>query len=94
MKAAYPVVLTKGESHIVAYVPDFRINTEGSDLADALEMARDAIGITGVDIEDAGEPIPAPSAVEEVAAAYPQATVTQVEVDFAAYRRKNGLPPT
>ena len=45
MKKAYPVILSQGEKFIVAYVPDFEINTQGTDVADAIEMARDAIGV-------------------------------------------------
>ena len=41
MKAAYPIVMTKGKESIIVYVPDFNINTEGADYADAMEMARD-----------------------------------------------------
>ena len=52
MKAAYPVILSKGVDYIVVYVPDFNINTQGVDYADAIEMARDAIGIMGIDMED------------------------------------------
>ncbi len=91
MKAAYPIVLTRGESYIVVYVPDFNINTEGADVADAMEMARDAIGLVGIDMEDDKEPIPAPSALADVAAAHPEATVTLVDVDFTEYRRKNDM---
>lgn len=38
----------------VVYVPDFNINTEGDTLTEAIEMARDAIGAVGIDIEDDG----------------------------------------
>ena len=48
MKAAYPIVLSKGKQYIVVYVPDFNISTQGKDEADAMEMARDAIGLTGI----------------------------------------------
>ncbi len=34
----------------MAYVPDFEINTQGTDAADAIEMARDAIGVVSIDI--------------------------------------------
>ena len=37
MKKAYPVILTKGKKFILAYVPDFEINTQGEDVADAIE---------------------------------------------------------
>ncbi len=48
MKAAYPIVMTKGKEYIVVYVPDFNINTQGVSYADAMEMARDAIGLVGL----------------------------------------------
>ena len=68
MKKAYPVILSQGEKFIVAYVPDFEINTQGADIADAIEMARDAIGVVGIDMEDDGESLPEPTAVSAVKA--------------------------
>ena len=50
MKAAYPIVMSKGAERIVVYIPDFNINTQGEDYADAMEMARDAIGLMGIDM--------------------------------------------
>ena len=91
MKAAYPIVLTKGEKFIVVYVPDFDINTQGEDIADAMEMARDAIGLMGIDMEDDGEALPSPSELEAVSAAHPNDTVTLVDIDFSEYRRKNDM---
>ena len=41
MKAAYPIVMSQGAEYIIVYVPDFDINTQGTDYADAIEMARD-----------------------------------------------------
>ena len=35
-------------------VPDLEILTEGLGMADAVEMARDAIGLKGITLEDAG----------------------------------------
>lgn len=90
MKAAYPIVMSKGAEHIVVFVPDFNINTQGTDYADAMEMARDAIGIMGIDMEDEKEPIPRPSDVSEVAK-QDEDVVTLVDVDFAEYRRKNDM---
>ena len=90
MKNAYPVVLTKGETHIVVYVPDFNINTQGKDYADAIEMARDAIGLMGIDIEDEKETIPAPSDLSSVKKGADD-IVTLVDVDFAEYRRQNDI---
>lgn len=91
MKNAYPIVLTQGESFTVVHVPDFDIGTQGVDFADAMEMARDAIGIVGIDMEDDGESIPAASDIAAVRASYPDAVVTLVDVDFAEYRRRNDM---
>ena len=90
MKNAYPIVLTQGEKRVIVFVPDFSINTEGTDVADAIEMARDAIGLVGIDMEDDGEKLPNPSPMQTVQKAYP-GIVTLVDVDFTEYRRRNDL---
>lgn len=91
MKQAYPVILTQGEKFIVAYIPDFEINTQGENIADAIEMARDAIGIVGIDMEDDEEVLPEPTTVSEIKTESPTDIVTLVDVDFGEYRRKNDL---
>lgn len=91
MKKVYPIVLSQGKEKIVVYIPDFNINTQGSDIADAMEMARDAIGIMGIDMEDEGEILPEGSSFSEMKDAYSDDVVTLVDVDFAEYRRKNDL---
>ncbi len=91
MKTAYPVVLSQGKTHIVVFIPDFNINTQGKDTADAIEMARDAIGLMGIDMEDEKEALPAPTALHDVAREKESDVVTLVDVDFAEYRRKNDM---
>lgn len=91
MKRAYPVVLSQGKELIVVYVPDFEINTQGVDIADAIEMARDAIGVIGIDMEDDGETLPKPSSFTEVKTNSAADIVTLVDVDFGEYRRKNDM---
>ena len=91
MKAAYPVVMSEGEKFIVVFVPDFNINTQGKDYVDAIEMARDAIGLMGIDMEDEKEPIPKPSKLADITAEHPRQIVTLVDVDFTEYRRKNDM---
>lgn len=91
MKAAYPIVMSKGAKYIVVYIPDFNINTQGKDHAEAMEMARDAIGVMGIDMEDEKESLPSPSDVAAVAKEYKNDVVTLVDVDFAEYRRKNDV---
>lgn len=91
MKTAYPIILKEGsKNNYIVFIPDFNINTEGADIATAIEMARDAIGILGIDIEDDSENLPKPSKLEKIKAEY-QGIVTLVDVDFEAYRKKNDL---
>ncbi len=89
MKAVYPIILTPTKSGYVVFVPDLDINTEGADLADAIEMARDAIGIWGISEEDAGRKIPQASGTMPHPAE--SEIVTLVDIDFTAYRRANDL---
>jgi len=89
MKAVYPIVLSQGKEHIIVYVPDFQINTQGKNMADAMEMARDAIGLMGIDMEDEREALPAPTALAATQAENREQTVTLVDVDFTEYRRRN-----
>ena len=92
MKNAYPIVMTQGKEFIVVFVPDFNINTQGKDIPDAIEMARDAIGLMGIDMQDDGETLPEASNIADVqAVADPGSIVSLVDVDFAEYRRKNDM---
>lgn len=91
MKKAYPIILSQGEKFIIVYVPDFEINTQGENIANAIEMARDAIGVVGIDMEDDGESLPEPTVISEVKTDLKTDVVTYVDVDFSEYRRKNDL---
>ena len=92
MKSAYPIIMTQGKEFIVVFIPDFDINTQGRNVPEAIEMARDAIGIMGIDMQDDGEALPEASSVSSVQAAAPDgAIVSLVDVDFAEYRRKNDM---
>lgn len=61
MKQAYPTFIVQKDQTYLVYVPDMDIYTEGSSLADAIEMARDAIGLKGIDMEDDKKMFPEPS---------------------------------
>ncbi len=91
MKKAYPVILSQGKKFIVVHIPDFGIDTQGKDITDAIEMARDAIGVVGIDMEDDGEVLPEPSDVSKVKSDLEEDIVTLVDVDFGEYRRKNDM---
>ena len=89
MKTVFPIILTPADVGYVVTIPDLNINTEGSSVADAIEMARDAIGLWGICEEDAGREIPKastdnpPHKSDEI--------VTLVDIDFSAYRRAHDL---
>jgi predicted RNase H-like HicB family nuclease len=86
MNAVYPVIFTKTERGYVAHVPDMDIDTQGKDLGEAIYMARDAIGMMGMDMRDDGKDLPAPSDITSIT---PGAGdfVSVVDIDFEAYRR-------
>jgi predicted RNase H-like HicB family nuclease len=90
MKKAYPVVFTKLEDGYAAYVPDMDIDTQGNDLAEAIEMARDAIGIMGIDMEDDKKELPVPSTPGNIKHKAEE-IISMVDIDFTAYRRKNDM---
>jgi predicted RNase H-like HicB family nuclease len=87
VKIAYPVIISQGQKFLIASVPDCDIDTQGTSIVDAIEMARDAISIWCVGQQDAGRDLPEPS---ELTAIKHDAgdTVTLVDVDVDAYRRK------
>ena len=92
MKKAYPIVMTQGKEFIVVFVPDFNINTQGKDVPEAIEMARDAIGLIGVDMQDDGEKLPEASSIGIAQKGAPDnAIVSLVDVDFEEYRKKNDM---
>ena len=88
MKYAYPIVITPAGNDYVVYVPDLDINTQGVSVADAMEMARDAIGMWGCYEQDEKRPIPQPGTTKNVKAKA-EDIVTLVDVDFDEYRRRH-----
>lgn len=101
MKRVYPTFIVdtkdKSEHMFLVCVPDMDIFTEGGSLADAIEMARDAIGLAGISMEDNKDEIPMPSsrdmAYEKVKkdteiVDFSKGILTYVDVDFSEYRKK------
>lgn len=101
MKQVYPTFILNtndnSEHQFLVCVPDLDILTEGNSFADAIEMARDAIGVTGISLEDNNEKLPIPSkqneAIEKVKQYsedidFSRGVLTYVDVDFTEYRRK------
>lgn len=94
MKGVYPVLFTKTNSNILIEVPDFEILTEGKDMNDAINMARDAIELKCVSLEDAKENIPESSDIGFINvdngtfSGEGKTVVSLVDVDSSEYRRK------
>lgn len=93
MTYVYPVILTPAEtgdqSGFSVYVPDLEINTQGCNLAEAITMARDAIGIKGICEQDLGNAIPLPSTSEPPHEE--NELVSWVDIDFDRYRKLNDM---
>lgn len=86
-KNAYPIVISKeADGFYYVEIPDFNIATQGKDIADSMEMARDAIGLMGIDFIDDGKEIPQPNSTPIKPSK--NDIVTLVDVDFGEYRKK------
>ena len=94
MKAVYPVIFTQTENVILAEVPDLEILTEGKEIAEAITMARDAIGLKVISMEDDGMELPKPTDLLKIDvekgtfAAEGISYVSIVDVDTTEYRKK------
>lgn len=94
MKRMYPVIFTQTEECILVEIPDLGILTEGKDLEDAIEMARDSISITIVSIEDSKKAIPKSSKMAEINIAHStfshlgDSFLSLVDADVDEYRKK------
>lgn len=97
MKKAYPTLISEHEGIYLVYVPDWNIYTEGMDIPNAIYMARDAIGLKGIDYENDKKDFPAVSSLDDALALarentdifdYSQGIMTLVDVDFTEYRKK------
>ena len=94
VKSVYPVFLTQTNTIVLVEVPDLEILTEGKDIPDAIEMARDAIELKCVSLEDEGINLPKPSDISTLnvnAGTFTEegkTIVSLVDVDPAVYRKK------
>ena len=90
MKQAYPVIITKDKDFFVASIPDFETGTQGESLAEAIEMARDAIGMCGCYMQDEKKDIPIPTDIGNVTKEASD-ILTFVDIDFDEYRKKHEM---
>lgn len=85
MRKVYPIVLTKDSFGYLVTIPDFNMNTQGKDLAEAIFMARDAIGLMGIDMEEEGKELPEATEAKKI---NENDIITLVDIDFTEYRKK------
>lgn len=97
MKKVYPVIFTPlhdEKDTVLVEVPDLKILTEGYGMPDAIYMARDAIGLKGIDYEDEGRELPKESELVDINPAAGtfsedgEGYVSMVDIDFTEYRRR------
>ncbi len=94
MKNVYPAFFTSTDTIILVEVPDLEILTEGKDMKNAIEMARDAIELKCVSLEDDKKEIPLPSEISSLDvnngtfAEDGTTVISLVDIDSEEYRRK------
>lgn len=82
----YPVILSKNGDGYFVTVPDFTVNTEGKDIADAIAMTRDAIGLNVLQLEDDNKEAPEP--YSQHFQVQDDDILTLVDIDITEYRNK------
>ena len=87
MKQVYPIILTPENGIYIVSIPDFNANTHGKTQIEALEMARDAIGLMGITLEDDNKPIPAPNS--RPFKLEPHDIMSVIDIDFNQYRQED-----
>jgi predicted RNase H-like HicB family nuclease len=67
MKNVYPAVFYNQKQFVGVVVPDIKgCQTFGENMADAIEMAEDAIALMIARIEDDGYEVPSPSTISQI----------------------------
>lgn len=88
MNVVYPVIISQtGKNEFFVQIPDMDICTQGESLENAIFMARDAISLMAVDMEDDGRKLPAASEISSIKTQNKKDIVTLVDADVDAYRR-------
>lgn len=99
MTVTYPAIFTDVDTNILVEVPDLGILTEANEegkekgsISDAIEMAKDAIGLACINLQDENESIPEPTVIQNIDmtkgtfAENGKGIVSLVDVDLTAYR--------
>ena len=96
-QSVYPVIFTRTNDEkdtVLIEVPDLGILTEGYGMANAIYMARDAIGLHGITKEDMGISIKEASDIKDIDlsrsefAGSGESCISLVDIDFDEYRKQ------
>ena len=93
MRKVYPVILTPINIGFHVFIPDFNVNTQGRSLYEAICMARNVIGLLGIDMQKENIELPSPSAFENLSFKDNE-IVSFVDIDFLEFKNNrlyNGL---
>lgn len=82
----YPVVLEKNKDGYFVTIPDLDKYTQGKDLKDAIEMARDLISLWLIKLESKNQPLPTPNSTKYTLPA--SSEVYLIDVDLEAHKEK------
>ena len=94
-KETYPVIFTQLDDEkntILVEIPDLGVRTEGYGITNAIEMARDAIGLMAITMDDLGEEIHEPTEINLSVSEYSdygKQYISYVDIDFEEYKRRN-----
>lgn len=84
MKKEYPILIKKRKDFFVVDIPDFEISTQGKDLLEAIEMARDAIEAKGSLLLKQSKELPKETPIWKIKTK-PYQTRMLIEVDFPKF---------
>ncbi len=97
-RVIYPTLVKQYDDVYLAYIPDLDVITEGRDEFDAISMARDAISLSVMSLQDDNQPVPSPSSAQAAIAHaekradeetdFTDGMLTYVDADIAAYSLK------
>lgn len=84
MKLVYPAIFHETGDKVPFFVeiPDLNAMTQGTTLENAIEMARDVIGIKIAELQNVGADIPRPSDIRRVNVNDTNSFVSLVDVDI------------
>jgi predicted RNase H-like HicB family nuclease len=86
MKYVYPAIFIEDDGKIGVDIPDIKgCHTFGDDLAEAMEMAKDALEMMLVSYEDDNQEIPIPSKLKDIKA---DGFVSYILADTDEWRRE------